>query len=137
MHTSQALDRASTKMTQNTFQDFQLFDFQTMDLIREPLHSSALSVQRLYKQSCDNCRRRKTKCNRVRPCNNCERLSLSCSYYDIMQRKGRKPRTTDSPKYLLQHLSVPRDFAHQGTEAQSAILGEYLCYLSEYLSSEA
>lgn len=124
-------------MTRNTSRDFQLFNVQKMDLIRKPLHSSAVSGQRLYKQSCDTYRRYKTRCNRVQPCNTCERLSLSCSYNDIMQRKGRKPRRMHSPKDPLQHPSVLHDFAHQGSEAQSTILSEYLFYLSSHPSSKA
>lgn len=45
------------------------------------------------KQACDNCRRRKIKCSRELPCDKCNRLLLSCSYSDILRRKGPKFRT--------------------------------------------
>ena len=45
------------------------------------------------KQACDNCRRRKIKCSRELPCDKCERLLLSCSYSDVLRRKGPKFRT--------------------------------------------
>ncbi|KAE8144906.1 fungal-specific transcription factor domain-containing protein [Aspergillus avenaceus] len=45
------------------------------------------------KQACDNCRRRKIKCNRQFPCDKCQRLLLSCSYSDVLRRKGPKFRT--------------------------------------------
>jgi hypothetical protein len=57
---------------------------ETMDTLR-PQKSTA-------KQACDNCRRRKIKCDREYPCDKCRRLLLSCSYTDILQRKGPKLR---------------------------------------------
>ncbi|CAG8110559.1 unnamed protein product [Penicillium salamii] len=45
------------------------------------------------KQACDNCRRRKIKCSRELPCDKCQRLLLSCSYGDVLRRKGPKFRT--------------------------------------------
>ncbi|KAJ5894959.1 hypothetical protein N7495_006650 [Penicillium taxi] len=45
------------------------------------------------KQACDNCRRRKIKCSRELPCDKCQRLFLSCSYSDVLRRKGPKFRT--------------------------------------------
>lgn len=44
------------------------------------------------KQSCDTCRRRKVKCNRKFPCDRCQSLLLSCSYSDVLRRKGPKVR---------------------------------------------
>ncbi|KAL6238205.1 hypothetical protein BDW75DRAFT_41850 [Aspergillus navahoensis] len=46
-----------------------------------------------FKQACDNCRRRKIKCSRELPCDKCQRLLLSCSYSDVLRRKGPKFRT--------------------------------------------
>ncbi|KAJ5584241.1 uncharacterized protein N7459_004041 [Penicillium hispanicum] len=46
-----------------------------------------------FKQACDNCRRRKIKCSRQLPCDKCQRLLLSCSYSDVLRRKGPKFRT--------------------------------------------
>ncbi|KAJ5105272.1 hypothetical protein NUU61_002619 [Penicillium alfredii] len=45
------------------------------------------------KQACDNCRRRKIKCSRELPCDKCQHLLLSCSYSDVLRRKGPKFRT--------------------------------------------
>lgn len=55
--------------------------------------SSSTSTEKKQKQACDNCRRRKIKCNRANPCDKCQRLLLSCSYSDVLQRKGPKFRT--------------------------------------------
>ncbi|KAF9883780.1 hypothetical protein FE257_002810 [Aspergillus nanangensis] len=49
--------------------------------------------QKHSKQACDNCRRRKIKCSRELPCDKCTRLLLSCSYSDVLRRKGPKFRT--------------------------------------------
>ncbi|KAL4788288.1 fungal-specific transcription factor domain-containing protein [Aspergillus varians] len=49
--------------------------------------------QRPIRQACDNCRRRKIKCSRELPCDKCQRLLLSCSYSDVLRRKGPKFRT--------------------------------------------
>ncbi|KAL3490807.1 fungal-specific transcription factor domain-containing protein [Aspergillus germanicus] len=49
--------------------------------------------QKAFKQACDHCRRRKIKCDRMLPCDKCQRLLLSCSYKDLLRRKGPKFRT--------------------------------------------
>lgn len=54
---------------------------------------SAPTKQKHFKQACDNCRRRKIKCSRELPCDKCQRLLLSCSYSDVLRRKGPKFRT--------------------------------------------
>ncbi|EEA19646.1 conserved hypothetical protein [Talaromyces marneffei ATCC 18224] len=41
---------------------------------------------------CDNCRRRKIRCNREQPCDKCLEISLVCEYNDIARRKGPKGR---------------------------------------------
>ncbi|KAF9885305.1 hypothetical protein FE257_013022 [Aspergillus nanangensis] len=40
--------------------------------------------------ACDNCRRRKVRCTRGRPCQKCQDVALSCSYTSIPRRKGPK-----------------------------------------------
>ncbi|KAL1980270.1 hypothetical protein VTN96DRAFT_4414 [Rasamsonia emersonii] len=55
--------------------------------------TQASTPKKALKQACDNCRRRKIKCNRAYPCDKCQRLLLSCSYSDVLQRKGPKFRT--------------------------------------------
>ncbi|KAA8648812.1 putative C6 transcription factor (AmyR) [Aspergillus tanneri] len=54
---------------------------------------STTTNQKPFKQACDNCRRRKIKCSRELPCDKCQRLLLSCSYSDVLRRKGPKFRT--------------------------------------------
>ncbi|KAL5046790.1 hypothetical protein BDW71DRAFT_59358 [Aspergillus fruticulosus] len=55
--------------------------------------SPAAPKHKPFKQACDNCRRRKIKCSRELPCDKCQRLLLSCSYSDVLRRKGPKFRT--------------------------------------------
>ncbi|KAL1977620.1 hypothetical protein VTN31DRAFT_479 [Thermomyces dupontii] len=63
-------------------------------------------TEKFSKQACDNCRRRKIKCNRAYPsCDKCDRLLLSCSYKDVLQRKGPKFRTV-YPKAPLHPLAA-------------------------------
>ncbi|ODH35400.1 hypothetical protein ACO22_02923 [Paracoccidioides brasiliensis] len=50
-------------------------------------------VKTTMKQVCDNCRRRKLKCNRLYPCDRCRSALLCCAYTDVLQRKGPKFRT--------------------------------------------
>lgn len=57
------------------------------------MESSTTSTPKPRQQACDNCRRRKIKCNRANPCDKCQRLLLSCSYTYVLQRKGPKFRT--------------------------------------------
>ncbi|KAJ5471553.1 hypothetical protein N7530_008910 [Penicillium desertorum] len=52
------------------------------------------------KQACDNCRRRKIKCSRGLPCNKCQLLLLSCSYSDVLCRKGPKFRSIHPPALI-------------------------------------
>ncbi|EME48683.1 hypothetical protein DOTSEDRAFT_67653 [Dothistroma septosporum NZE10] len=47
-------------------------------------------------RACDNCRRRKTKCDGRLDCNTCEQIGLVCSY-------GNQKRSTRGPVYV-QHL---------------------------------
>jgi hypothetical protein len=46
--------------------------------------------ERGFRQACDGCRIRKTKCDRTKPCGMCANLSISCRYNDVLDRKGRK-----------------------------------------------
>ena len=41
-------------------------------------------------QSCDHCRRRKIRCDRLQPCSKCLRGSLQCTYHDYVKRKTPK-----------------------------------------------
>ncbi|KAL2810597.1 hypothetical protein BJX63DRAFT_434113 [Aspergillus granulosus] len=46
--------------------------------------------KRSTSMACDNCRRRKIRCNRERPCGRCVDVSLLCAYTSIPRRKGPK-----------------------------------------------
>lgn len=45
-------------------------------------------VERLQMQVCDNCRFRKTKCDRGLPCSSCTASSICCQYLHTPRRKG-------------------------------------------------
>lgn len=62
--------------------------------------------QKPPRQACDNCRRRKIKCSRELPCDKCRQLVLSCSYSDLLRRKGPKFRTV-YPLAPLHPLASP------------------------------
>jgi len=46
--------------------------------------------ERQPRQACDNCRARKTRCDRATPCSMCIDLAITCRYHDVLDRKGRK-----------------------------------------------
>lgn len=72
------------------------------------------SIKKASKQACDNCRRRKLKCNRSSPCDKCHNALLSCSYSDVLQRKGPKVRSLGALSSLRpsssSSASSPSDF---------------------------
>lgn len=76
------------------------------------------SVKKASKQACDNCRRRKLKCNRSTPCDKCHNALLSCTYSDVLQRKGPKVRSLGALSTLRpsssSSSSSPSDFGAQG-----------------------
>ncbi|KAJ5493950.1 transcriptional regulator family: Fungal Specific TF [Penicillium fimorum] len=51
--------------------------------------------------ACDNCRRRKVRCNREQPCGKCQEVSLNCRYTSVARRKGPKGRTAPVLSALL------------------------------------
>ncbi|KAJ5158364.1 transcriptional regulator family: Fungal Specific TF [Penicillium coprophilum] len=51
--------------------------------------------------ACDNCRRRKVRCNREQPCGKCREVSLNCRYTSVARRKGPKGRTAPVLSALL------------------------------------
>ncbi|RHZ65209.1 putative C6 transcription factor (AmyR) [Aspergillus thermomutatus] len=77
-----------------------------------PSDTPAKSEQKPFKQACDNCRRRKIKCSRELPCDKCSRLLLSCSYSDVLRRKGPKFRTLYPLAPIHPLISRPRDALH-------------------------
>ncbi|OKL59127.1 hypothetical protein UA08_05953 [Talaromyces atroroseus] len=81
--------------------------------------SSPPHAKQTLKQACDNCRRRKIKCNRAQPCDKCQRLLLSCSYCDVLQRKGPKFRTL----YPLAPLQYPTTDQANPSESIVAVDG--------------
>jgi hypothetical protein len=92
-----------------------------------PSSSTSSATKKTLKQACDNCRRRKIKCNRAHPCDKCQRLLLSCSYSDVLQRKGPKFRTLYplAPLHpLVSHHPTPPSVDYTGPRAQSQFSGE-------------
>ncbi|EAL89772.1 putative C6 transcription factor (AmyR) [Aspergillus fumigatus Af293] len=79
-----------------------------------PSDTPSKSKQKLCKQACDNCRRRKIKCSRELPCDKCSRLLLSCSYSDVLRRKGPKFRTLYPLAPIHPLISRSRDTLHYG-----------------------
>lgn len=73
------------------------------------------------KQACDNCRKRKIKCSRELPCDKCQRLLLSCSYSDVLRRKGPKFRTL-YPLAPIHPLSNRNDAAQKQLHADKDTL---------------
>lgn len=69
------------------------------------------------KQACDNCRRRKIKCSRDLPCDKCQHLLLSCSYSDVLRRKGPKFRTL----YPLAPIHAVRSHVSKGQDPDAEL----------------
>ncbi|KAJ0415390.1 hypothetical protein BJY00DRAFT_265400 [Aspergillus carlsbadensis] len=61
-----------------------------MDAPETPPSIPTRKQQRPSSMACDNCRRRKVRCNREQPCQKCQDVSLVCSYTSIPRRKGPK-----------------------------------------------
>ncbi|KAK6530268.1 hypothetical protein TWF694_003630 [Orbilia ellipsospora] len=72
--------------------------------------------------ACDNCRRRKTRCDRRRPCEACQRSALSCHYLKLPKKRGPKRRklsvSSNSESTALQ-LNVS-DLASKSAESREA-----------------
>lgn len=92
------------------------------------------------KQACDNCRRRKIKCSRELPCDKCQHLLLSCSYSDVLRRKGPKFRTlyplapihplsrndaTPNKPYANEYLADPGYRSSSPTSPAFVVEGQY------------
>lgn len=96
--------------------------------------SSPPPPQKASKQACDNCRRRKIKCNRAQPCDKCQRLLLSCSYCDVLQRKGPKFRTLYplAPLQTLvsQYPTPPQSITDQASQSELMVPREYELWIS-------
>ncbi|OJD17786.1 hypothetical protein AJ78_02139 [Emergomyces pasteurianus Ep9510] len=78
------------------------------------------------KQVCDNCRRRKLKCNRLHPCDKCRNALLRCAYTDVLQRKGPKFRTF-YPRSSASSTAEesPRSSSSFPTPPHSTFLGDF------------
>ncbi|KAJ0415056.1 hypothetical protein BJY00DRAFT_327298, partial [Aspergillus carlsbadensis] len=61
-----------------------------MDTPESPPPVPALRQKRNSSMACDNCRRRKVRCTRERPCQKCQDVHLVCSYTSLPRRKGPK-----------------------------------------------
>lgn len=44
-------------------------------------------------RACDQCRRRRLRCDRGKPCACCKRVRAECSYVSVPKPRGRRPRT--------------------------------------------
>ncbi|EAW10466.1 putative C6 transcription factor (AmyR) [Aspergillus clavatus NRRL 1] len=80
--------------------------------MNSPSDTPTKPERKSFKQACDNCRRRKIKCSRELPCDKCSRLLLSCSYSDVLRRKGPKFRTLYPLAPIHPLISRPRDALH-------------------------
>ncbi|KAL2821867.1 fungal-specific transcription factor domain-containing protein [Aspergillus granulosus] len=87
--------------------------------------------QKPFKQACDNCRRRKIKCSRELPCDKCQRLLLSCSYSDVLRRKGPKFRTL-YPLAPIHPLAARQRQLLQGDAQPYSIDREWFADLTGY-----
>lgn len=108
-----------------------LFTILTMTSISKSENETASPSlpQKASKQACDNCRRRKIKCNRAHPCDKCQRLLLSCSYCDVLQRKGPKFRTIYplAPLQTLvsQYPTPPQSITDQASQSELIVPREF------------
>lgn len=107
-----------------------LFNILTMTSIFKSENDAASPPRpKASKQACDNCRRRKIKCNRAQPCDKCQRLLLSCSYCDVLQRKGPKFRTLYplAPLQTLvsQYPTPPQSITDQASQSELMVPREF------------
>ncbi|PCG90702.1 Transcription factor [Penicillium occitanis (nom. inval.)] len=85
---------------------------------------------------CDNCRRRKIRCNREQPCDKCLEISLVCEYKDIARRKG--PKGRQAPVLTsLQSTVEPDGSSTPAHESQPGnyVIADYSQALNQYLFS--
>lgn len=62
------------------------------------------SLQPALGQACDQCRRRKSRCNRACPCVHCVKTGQSCSYDQAPRTRGRKARRRNADDEMLPRL---------------------------------
>ncbi|KAJ5382555.1 transcriptional regulator family: Fungal Specific TF [Penicillium concentricum] len=72
--------------------------------------------------ACDNCRRRKVRCNREQPCGKCQEVSLNCRYTSVARRKGPKGRSAPVLSALLSSTSSPLESTLSANSANDANL---------------
>ncbi|CAG8453280.1 15727_t:CDS:2 [Acaulospora colombiana] len=66
-------------------------------------------------QACDACRKKKVKCSGEKPCNNCTRLGLSCTYLPSTRKRGPRVGLVESlEKRLLQMERLLQPLKEQG-----------------------
>src|SRR5438128_2293194 len=56
----------------------------------DPTYDNQGKGRDLYELPCTICRRRKVRCSKTLPCNNCERAGATC-IYDESNRSSRRP----------------------------------------------
>lgn len=94
-----------------------------------PLHNPAIARYDRWNsqmQSCDNCRRRKVKCDRTQPCLKCRVGLLTCTYHDNVKRQVtnlRIPAAGRSPA-SVRSFSITQDDARSVLQAVEDVGGQ-------------
>ncbi|KAH8159573.1 hypothetical protein CIB48_g8678 [Xylaria polymorpha] len=69
-------------------------------------------------QACDSCKRRKQKCNGVKPCNTCTKRSLDCHYTSSSSDHS---GSQDSPPTKRRHVDSPSNIMKPPIEARQVV----------------
>ena len=72
--------------------------------------------------SCQSCRSKKLKCNRIQPCSNCVARGITCSFLGEPQRQADAGRTTENITDLVFRISRLESivFKHDGLTGPTA-----------------
>lgn len=74
----------------------------------------------LLHRSCHDCNRRKVRCNKESPCDNCVRLGVECTYPPPGRKPRKTPRKPSKKSELLSRLSIlEREVQKLGGQSQS------------------
>lgn len=91
---------------------------------------SLVSVSVGRSMACDNCRRRKVKCNRSQPCSKCVEVNLQCRYHAVPQRKGPKGRTArvlSALPSLVDYMEGPSSSSSSSSPATTCVTPSMSC----------
>ncbi|KAI0486659.1 fungal-specific transcription factor domain-containing protein [Xylaria cf. heliscus] len=69
-------------------------------------------------QACDSCKRRKQKCNGVKPCNTCTKRQLCCQYTSSSSEHS---GSQDSPPTKRRHVDGPSNISKPHMEARQVV----------------